>query len=114
MTLEALHPVAARPALRRSAGRRPAGRRLNRAAVVLWRSRRVVQLELGSRRIVVEDVDPEQLSALLWRPAGSPAAAAVRPLPDGVAELTAVLDDAGFLTSARPARSPASRRCRPA
>ncbi|MDQ1745430.1 MAG: hypothetical protein QOE23_3769 [Pseudonocardiales bacterium] len=76
-----------------------AGRRLNRAAVVLWRSRRVVQLELGSRRIVVEDVAPEQLSALLWRPVGSPAA---RPstVPDGLAELVAMLDDAGFLTAA--------------
>lgn len=77
----------------------PSGRRLNRAAVVLWRSRRVVQLELGDRRIVVEDVDPEQLSALLWRPVGSVAA---RPsaTPDGLAELAATLDDAGFLTGA--------------
>jgi bacteriocin biosynthesis cyclodehydratase domain-containing protein len=75
------------------------GRRLNRAVVVLWRSRRVVQLELGSRRIVVEDVDPEQLSALLWRPAGSPATRPSAP-PDGVAELAAMLNSAGFLTDA--------------
>jgi len=73
------------------------GRRLNRAAVVLWRSRRVVQFELGSRRLVVEDVGPEQLAALLWRPAGSPAASPST-LPDGVAELAASLDGAGFLT----------------
>ncbi len=76
----------------------PTGRRLNRATVVLWRSRRVVQLELGGRRIVVEDVDSEQLSALLWRPAGSPVA---RPsaVPEGLAELAETLDAAGFLTS---------------
>lgn len=79
---------------------RPAGRRLNRAAVVLWRSRRSVQLELGDRRIVVADVEPAQLSALLWRPPGSLAA---RPSPAGtagLAELTALLDAAGFLTAA--------------
>ncbi|MBV9822029.1 MAG: thiamine biosynthesis protein ThiF [Actinobacteria bacterium] len=78
----------------------PTSRRLNRAAVVLWRSRRSVQLELGDRRIVVAGVEPEQLSALLWRPAGSLAA---RPSPArtaGLAELTALLDAAGFLTTA--------------
>lgn len=71
--------------------------RLNRAAVVLWRSRRVVQIELGTRRIVLENVEPEQLSALLWRAAGGPHAAA-RDCPDGLPELIAVLDKAGFLT----------------
>jgi len=78
----------------------PTGRRLNRAAVVLWRSRRDVQLELGTRRIVVEDVGPEQLSALLWRPAGSLAARPSGAVPAGLAELVAALDDAGFLTRA--------------
>jgi hypothetical protein len=77
----------------------PAGRRLNRAAVVLWRSRRVVQLELGARRIVVEDVEADQLSALLWRPAGSRPRPPADP-PEGVGELAAALDKAGFLTSA--------------
>ncbi|HST47825.1 thiamine biosynthesis protein ThiF [Jatrophihabitans sp.] len=79
----------------------PTGRRLNRAAVVLWRSRQAVQLELGDRRIVLADVEPEQLSALLWRPAGS---LAMRPPAQtaGLAELTAVLDEAGFLTSTAP------------
>ncbi|MEO6504042.1 MAG: thiamine biosynthesis protein ThiF [Jatrophihabitantaceae bacterium] len=78
----------------------PASRRLNRATVVLWRSRRVMQLELGARRIVVEGVEPEQLSALLWRPAGGLPAAPPRSAVDGVAELTAVLDKAGFLVGA--------------
>jgi hypothetical protein len=78
----------------------PVGRRLNRAAVVLWRSPRDVQLELGTRRIVVQDVDPEQLSALLWRPAGSLASRPSGAGTAGLAELTAVLDGAGFLTRA--------------
>lgn len=78
----------------------PAARRLNRAAVVLWRSRQVVQLELGARRIVVEGVEPEQLSALLWRPAGRLPAPARHGPPDGLAELTTALDKAGFLTGA--------------
>ncbi|MEO7263215.1 MAG: thiamine biosynthesis protein ThiF [Jatrophihabitantaceae bacterium] len=92
-------PTAGRPSGAGSAARQPAARRLNRAAVVLWRSRRVVQLELGTRRIVVEDVEPEQLSALLWRPAGSLPALPQDP-PEGLPELTAVLEKAGFLTSA--------------
>jgi hypothetical protein len=82
---------------------------LNRAAVVLWRSRRVVQLELGTRRIIVENVEPEQLSALLWRATSSPHAASARDCPDGLPELTAVLDKAGFLTSvdsAQPGQPP--------
>jgi ThiF family len=89
--------------------------RLNRAAVVLWRSRRVVQLELGTRRIVLENVEPEQLSALLPRPSttgsafnssGSARSAA------GLSQLTAVLNQAGFLTSTgaqHAAESPATQ-----
>lgn len=94
------HPHPAQPTSGGNCAPPPADRRLNRAAVVLWRSRRVVQLELGARRIIVEDVEPDQLSALLWRPAGRlPAPAHPNPTT-GVAELTAVLDKAGFLTSA--------------
>ncbi|HEX8305241.1 MAG TPA: hypothetical protein VF612_10215 [Jatrophihabitans sp.] len=77
-------------------------RRLNRAVVVLWRSRRVVQLELGSRRIIVENVEPEHLSALLWRAGSRPRAAPSRDCPDGLPELTAMLDKAGFLTGVDP------------
>jgi len=89
--------------------RLPTGRRLNRAAVVLWRSRRDVQLELGTRRIIVEDVEAEQLSALLWRPTGSPASRPAGAEPAGLADLVAVLDDAGFLTAtAEPAGDRAS------
>jgi hypothetical protein len=68
--------------------------------VVLWRSRRVVQLELGDRRIVIENVEPEQLSALLWRGTSPPAPH--NHAPEGLPELTAVLDKAGFLTSVEP------------
>jgi hypothetical protein len=77
-------------------------RRLNRAAVVLWRSRRVVQLELGSRRIIVENVEPEQLAALLGRAGHSLRASSRDDWPDGLPELTAVLDRAGFLTTVEP------------
>ena len=75
-------------------------RRLNRAVVVLWRSRREVQLELGTRRIVLTDVEPEQLSALLWRPAGSLASRPSGAHPAGLTDLVAALDGAGFLTRA--------------
>lgn len=87
----------------------PVSRRLNRSTIVLWRSRRVVQLELGARRIIVEDVEPEQLAALLWRPSGSRPTPAHRNPVHGVAELTSVLDKAGFLTSAagQPSGQPA-------
>lgn len=91
-----------------SSASQPGRRRLNRATIVLWRSRRVVQLELGARRIVVEDVEPEQLTALLWRPAGSLPVTSHRDPAPGVTELTAVLDKAGFLTGAddRPVGQP--------
>jgi hypothetical protein len=49
------------------ADRRPV---LNSASVVLWRSPGVLQLELGNRRIVIDDVRPEQVSALLAQPDG--------------------------------------------
>jgi hypothetical protein len=78
--------------------------RLNRAAVVLWRSRSVVQLELGKRRIVLENVEPAQLSALL--PRGSAGAPSIDSAgAPAHSELTAILNQAGFLTSAasRPA-----------
>jgi len=97
-----------------STGRQPDGnppvgsatlRRLNRSVVVLWRSRRVVQLELGSRRIIVENVEPEHLSALLWRAGGRPGAASSENCPDGLEELTAMLDRAGFLAGVERAAS---------
>lgn len=102
------------PQLLHSTGRPPDGdlpigsatfRRLNRSVVVLWRSRRVVQLELGSRRIIVENVEPEHLSALLWRPRGRPRAGSSHACPDGLEELTAMLDRAGFLAGVDPAES---------
>jgi hypothetical protein len=82
-------------------------RRLNNAAVVLWRSARVVQLELGQRRVVIENVGPDEMSALLPREhsrshrqtrpeqsaAGPPAA------DPALAELRDALDSAGFLTN---------------
>jgi hypothetical protein len=100
MTPEQLHITAGRPAGDSSPP--PPTRRLNRSAVVLWRSRRVVQLELGTRRIIVENVEPEQLAALLGRVGNSSRAASPENWPDGLPELTAVLDKAGFLTNIGP------------
>ncbi|HEX8093629.1 hypothetical protein [Jatrophihabitans sp.] len=101
MTPQQLSIPAGRPGGSPPAGSRIA-RRVNRAAVVLWRSRRVVQLELGTRRIIVENVEPEQLAALLGRAGGGARPAAPDDWPDGSAELAAVLDEAGFLTDAEP------------
>ncbi|HEV2886360.1 MAG TPA: hypothetical protein VGX49_05580 [Jatrophihabitans sp.] len=98
-------PATDRPSAGSPPACQPPGRRLNRSTIVLWRSRRVVQLELGSRRIVVEDVGPEQLSALLWRPAGSPPTRSPATAPGGLPELTAALEKAGFLTNAACQRS---------
>ncbi|HET6209550.1 MAG TPA: hypothetical protein VFD94_04165 [Jatrophihabitans sp.] len=115
--------------------RSESGQVLNPAAVVLWRSVGVLQLELGSRRIVIDNVRPEQLSALLDRPghrwAGRRAADdrpadRARPEPNAatrakqptgqgpeLAELTRVLAAAGFLTD-RPARAPVGSAALPA
>ncbi len=83
-------------------------RRLNNAAVVLWRSARVVQLELGQRRVVIENVGPDEMSALLpreqsrshrqTRPEQSAAAGPPAAAP-ALAELRDALDSAGFLTN---------------
>ncbi|MDQ1718988.1 MAG: hypothetical protein QOE89_2941, partial [Pseudonocardiales bacterium] len=42
-------------------------RRLNEAVTVLWRSVDTVQFELGTRRIIIENVGSEQLVSLLPR-----------------------------------------------
>jgi hypothetical protein len=88
---------------------------LNAATVVLWRSVDVLQLELGDRRIVIDNVRPEQVSALLDRPGRGPTSRAAgssdeRPRLEasaerqpGLAELSRVLAAAGFLTDRRPA-----------
>lgn len=81
---------------------------LNAAVVVLWRSVDVLQLELGERRIVIDNVRPEQVSALLERPdhrrAGSGVGEPSRvPAQPELAELSKVLAAAGFLTSRPPA-----------
>jgi hypothetical protein len=84
--------------------RRPLDPVLNAAAVVLWRSVDVLQLELGSRRIVIDNVRPEQVSALLDRPGRRrPSGSARRHALEaerrpGLAELSRVLAAAGFLT----------------
>jgi hypothetical protein len=82
-----------------SGGGGPSGPRprLAPAVSIAWRSPSVVQLELGPRRIVIENVRPADLAALLpgeaRRRSGAPTRAA--------AELVAFLDREGFLQ--RPA-----------
>ena len=105
MTPQQLHSTTGRPLSGSPPARFTAARRLNRAVVVLWRSRRVVQLELGSRRIIVENVEPEHLAALLGRAGGSPPSASPHDRPDGLPELVTVLDKAGFLTYADSGRA---------
>ncbi|HTZ45412.1 MAG TPA: hypothetical protein VMB79_16250 [Jatrophihabitans sp.] len=87
--------------------RRPSGwRRLNSAATVLWRAPKVIQVELGDRRITVSDVEPEQVAALLADPvrdAPDPDGAQQRaPLRGGALELAELLYGAGFLTRRGP------------
>jgi hypothetical protein len=71
--------------------------RLNEATVVLWRAAGVLQLELGSRRIVVENVQSDALAALLGRPRADGS------VGDGssIDELRALLREFGLLTPAR-------------
>ncbi len=86
-----------------------AAARLNRAAVVLWRSRRTVQLELGDHRIVVENLGPDEMSMLLAPPGDDPPAGAEPAVRDRLAQLTSVLDQAGFLTRAAGRQPPPAR-----
>jgi bacteriocin biosynthesis cyclodehydratase domain-containing protein len=97
-------------------------RRLNAATVVLWRSPSTVQLELGGSRVMIDNVGPEQMSALLPRPdphadeatdgcpplAGSEHGSDSRaaPLRGSAAALAQVLHRAGFLTRRSPRRMP--------
>lgn len=91
-------------------------RRLNAAALVLWRGPDTAQIELGENRIMIRNVRPEQLSALLARPAHATttppagetvAAAALAPSSTGPIRAPAVrlaekLYEAGFLTRRMP------------
>ncbi len=71
-------------------------RQLNDAAVLLWRRSGVVQLELGHRRIVVENVSSQEMSALASRLRPPDKTHPVRPAT--LDELSALLDQYGFLT----------------
>lgn len=67
-------------------------RLLNAATVVLWRAPGVVQLELGPRRVVVDNVGPDEMTALLSGPVG-------RSDTFATPELADALDVAGFLST---------------
>lgn len=71
------------------------GARLNEAVQVLWRDRRTVQLELGHQRVVVEDIDSDQLRRLL------PARGDVEAEPaDGVGSTASAAGTAGTASAA--------------
>ncbi|MDQ1738192.1 MAG: hypothetical protein QOH56_4443 [Pseudonocardiales bacterium] len=96
----------------------PPQRRLNEAATVLWRSVDTVQFELGTRRIIVENVGSEQLVSLLPRRAkGLGSGAELDPETpnaneDDLHQLREVLDRSGFLSSER-ARDRSTDRAQP-
>jgi hypothetical protein len=113
MTTDAKHPTGPNPA-------RPARwRRLNAATVVLWRSPDMVQLELGEKRITVDNVRPEHMTAVMPprptsaagpRHSGADAlghpVGRTRPLHGPALELAEQLHGAGFLTRPEPQRPP--------
>ncbi|MDQ2838470.1 MAG: thiamine biosynthesis protein ThiF [Actinomycetota bacterium] len=88
-----------------SPGRPPRTARLNASAVVLWRAPGMLQLELGARRVVIDNVRPEQMSTLLargdggTRPAGSTRAGLSDP---STVALANALTTAGFVTTRAP------------
>jgi hypothetical protein len=91
-------------------------RALNRATVVLWRSRGVVQLELGDRRIIVENVDPAEMTALLSRSEQRSETVLDSATAGRLRELAAILESAGFLTATQPgptAEPPVAARLHP-
>jgi len=107
------------PAARRGGVSTQTGHQLNDAVSVLWRSAQTVQFELGSRRIVIDNVRSDQLAVLLPRrggPGWSPVNGPAGDQPPGAAGLRDLLLGEGFLvrTSADPdgatfGRSAASR-----
>jgi hypothetical protein len=84
----------------RTARTDPPPLRLNEATVVLWRAAGILQLELGERRIVVENVGAAEMAALLTRSR----APRREQVDDATAftELRAALDESGFLAAAPP------------
>jgi hypothetical protein len=112
MTTDAEPPTASNHA------RKARWRRLNAATVVLWRSPGMVQLELGQKRITVDNVQPEHMTALMpprptpaaGQPAGTDAfgipGGQARPLHGPALELAEQLYGAGFLTRPEPRRIP--------
>ncbi|MGI8666428.1 MAG: ThiF family adenylyltransferase [Jatrophihabitans sp.] len=76
--------------------------RLNAATVLLWRSEVSLQLELGLRRVVIDNVAAEQVSPLLVRPEGRQNQARASPADSCPTELAGVLAAAGFLTEQAP------------
>lgn len=74
---------------------------LNDATAVLWRGPNSVQFELGSRRLVVDNIESDDLLALLPR-RRAPGYDSARSGPDdpAVVSLRAILGAAGFLSTA--------------
>jgi len=75
---------------------------------VLWRGPDVVQFELGDRRVMIANVQPEQVAALLPEPASQVVTASEQqpPLRGAALELAELLHGAGFLTRRGPESLP--------
>jgi hypothetical protein len=75
-----------------------------------------VQLELGDRRIIVENVDPAEMTALLSRSEQRSETVLDSATAGRLRELAAILESAGFLTATQPgptAEPPVAARLHP-
>jgi hypothetical protein len=75
------------------------GPRLAPATRLLWRTDRSVQLELGSRAVVVDGLASEEIARLAGHPPTSPSVPPTQPADHGAA--VAALVEAGFLWPSR-------------
>jgi hypothetical protein len=78
--------------------------RLNDATVVLWRDAGVLQLELGQRRLVIENLGAAEMAALLARSRSRSGArdAKLAASPRAFEQLRMALDESGFLAPPPP------------
>jgi len=80
----------------------PARWRLNDATVVLWRDAGVLQLELGPRRLIVENVGAAEMATLLARSRSRSQQNDPVTNSDAFEQLRLALGDSGFLTPTPP------------
>jgi len=91
MTTDSATPVDPHSTVRR------AGWRLNDATVVLWRDAGVLQLELGQRRLVIENLGAAEMATLLARSRSRARDVETVASPRAFEQLRMALDESGFL-----------------